>query len=190
MILKPRWEGSGIGIDEGAVVHDQSSLLRRAQALWSRWPEPLLVEAFIDGGELTVLAIGNDPPTAYPPIQRPIDARTHLACHVVRHCEAWEAPLVLTDELDAQARRAALTIFEAVGCRDMARIDFRVDNDGRLWFLEINPLPSFDPDGTFGLLAESMGLGYAQLIGRILDAAIVRNNQSPNSKIQIHSNHQ
>ena len=174
VILKPRWEGSGIGIDEDAVAHDPSSLMRRAQALWSRWTEPLLVEEFIDGGELTVLLIGNDPPTAYPPIQRPIDTRTHLASHVVRHAASWDAPLTLTEALEAQARRAALAMFEAVGCRDMARVDFRVDTEGRVWFLEINPLPSLDPEGTFGLLAESMGLTYAQLIGRVLEAAVTR----------------
>jgi D-alanine-D-alanine ligase len=202
VIVKPRWEGSGIGIDEDAVVHDRQSLMRRAHMIWSRWPEPLLVEEFIDGGELTVLVIGNDPPTAYPPIQRPIDVRTRLACHVLRGPSiGWEAPLILTEALDAQARQAALAVFEAVGCRDMARVDFRVDGQERLWFLEINPLPSLDPDGTFGLLAEAMGMTYAQLIGRVLDAAITRNNQSPNSpgppralagagKIQINSNHQ
>ena len=190
VILKPRWEGSGIGIDEDAVVYDQSSLEQRAHHLWSRWTEPLLIEAFIDGGELTVLVIGNDPPMAYPPIQRPIDVRTRLACHVVRHSDAWDAPLTLTKELEATACQAAVAVFEAVGCRDMARVDFRVDADGRAWFLEINPLPSFDPEGTFGLLAESLGLTYAQLIGRVLDAAIARNHQSPHSKIQINSNQQ
>ncbi len=51
-------------------------------------------------------------------------------------------------------------------------------------------LPSLDPEGTFGLLAESLGLTYAQLIGRVLEAAIVRNNQSSNPKLQINTTHQ
>ena len=185
MIVKPRHEGSGMGIDEGAIVRDRASLAARAQTLWARHPQPLLVEEFIDGGELTVLVIGNDPPVAYPPIQRPIDVRTRLACHVLRGpCESWEAPLALTPELDARARQAALAVFEAIGCRDVARLDFRVDGQGRLWFLEINPLPSFDPEGTFGLLAESMELTYAHLIGRVLDAALLRitNDQIPSSR--------
>lgn len=185
VIVKPRWEGSGIGIDEDAVATDRPSLMRRAQAVWSRWPEPLLIEEFIDGGELTVLVIGNDPPVAYPPIQRPIDVRTRLACHVLRGPSiGWEAPLVLTEELEAQARQAALAVFEAVGCRDMARVDVRVDGEGRVWFLEINPLPSFDPDGTFGLLAESMGVTYAQLIGRVVEAAAARLARDHGSRMQ------
>ena len=65
-------------------------------------------------------------------------------------------------------------MFERLGCRDVARIDLRVDEDGRVQFLEINPLPSFAPDGTVGLLAEYLGTTYAALLGRVLDAATLR----------------
>ena len=60
----------------------------------------------------------------------------------------------------------------------MARVDLRVDQDGQLYFLEINPLPSFDPDGSFGLLAEYLGLRYADLIGCVVDAAIRRHQST------------
>ena len=69
---------------------------------------------------------------------------------------------------------AAVKIFEVLGCQDMARVDFRVDESGEVYFLEINPLPSFAPDGSLGLLAEYLGVSYSQLVGRILDAAIER----------------
>jgi len=65
-------------------------------------------------------------------------------------------------------------MFEAVGCRDVARVDLRVDAAGRPYFLEVNPLPSFAPVGSLGLLAESLGTTYTELIGRILDAACRR----------------
>lgn len=68
----------------------------------------------------------------------------------------------------------ALVMFEALGCSDMARVDLRVDEQGRVSFLEINPLPSFDPEGSFGLLAEHLGLSYSSLIGCILEAAQAR----------------
>jgi D-alanine-D-alanine ligase len=138
-----------------------------------RWRQPVLVEAFIPFGELTVCLIGN-PPTAYPAIQRPIDPASRLSMHVVPGAEAWEAPVDLTPEIEASAGRIALTMFDALGCRDMARVDLRVDGDGRAQFLEINPLPTFDPDGSLGLLAEHLGLRYPAMIGRILDAATAR----------------
>lgn len=173
VIVKPRYQGSGIGIDQGAVVRDIAALRRRLQALFDRWPEPALVEEFIGIGELTVCLIGNDPPTAYPAIQRPVDPRGGLSCHVLQALPGmtWETPLELVDPLDREARRMAVEMFTELGCRDMARVDLRVDDHGGVWFLEINPLPSLDPEGSFGLLAEYCGLPYEQMIGRILAAA-------------------
>ncbi|MBI4323150.1 MAG: D-alanine--D-alanine ligase [Candidatus Omnitrophica bacterium] len=176
LIVKPRYQGSGIGIDEGAVVQDRPSLHRRAEWLFERWPESLIIEEFVGEGELTVCVIGNHPPTAYPAIQRPVHPESRLSCHVVRQDlpASWATPLELTDALDAEARRIALEMFAALGCRDMARVDLRADEQGTVWFLEINPLPSLDPEGSFGLLAEHLGVTYARLVGRILEAARTR----------------
>ncbi|MBI3330766.1 MAG: D-alanine--D-alanine ligase [Candidatus Omnitrophica bacterium] len=171
-IVKPRYEGSGLGIDEGAVVGDAAALAARLRQQYGRAQQPLLVEEFVGHGELTVCLIGNDPPVAYPAIQRPIDSASRLAYHVAGSSDRkWDAPLALTDALDTAARRLAVTMFQAVGCRDMARADLRVDAAGGVWFLEINPLPSFDPEGSFGLLADYLSVGYHDLIGRIVDAA-------------------
>ena len=174
VIIKPRWEGSGRGVDRGAIVNTREELAARAGWLFDRCPGPLLIEEFIDGGELTVCLIGNDPPIAYPAIQRPLDPVSRLSCHVVKLGEGRPmTPLTLDPVLDEEARRIALTMFRALGCRDMARVDLRVDGAGRAQFLEINPLPSFDPQGSFGLLAEYLGMTYSDIIKRILDAADV-----------------
>jgi len=179
LIVKPRYQGSGMGIDEGAIVHDRKALIHRMRWLFAQWPEALLVEEFIPTGELTVCVLGNSPPVAYPAVQRPLDPISRLSYHVAPAARGdGEAPLQLTDRLEAEARRLACVMFTTLGCHDLARIDFRVDQDGRLWFLEINPLPSFDPEGTFGLLAEYLGITYTQLIGRILDVACQRFSQA------------
>lgn len=179
-IVKPRYEGSGLGIDEGAVVGDDAALAARLRRQYDRAQQPLLVEEFVGHGELTVCLIGNDPPEAYPAIQRPVDPASRLACHVASSSrQEWDAPLELTDALDTAARRIAVTMFQAVGCRDMARVDLRVDAAGGVWFLEINPLPSFDPEGSFGLLADYLGLPYHGLLGRIVEAAQARLARRP-----------
>ena len=68
----------------------------------------------------------------------------------------------------------AMTIFAGLGCRDLARADFRV-RDGVPYFLEINPLPGLNPESSdLCYLAYRMGLTYPQLIGMILDAAAER----------------
>lgn len=176
LIVKPRHEGSGRGIDPGAVVHDLETLRRRVDWLWRRLQQPCLIEQFVPFGELTVLLIGNGPPCALPAIQRPLDPVSRLSCHVVPQggTERWLTPVTLTPELERCAQRAALTLFEAIGCRDVARVDLRVDEQGRVYVLEINPLPSFDPEGSLGLIAEHLGRSYAHMVGRILQAALHR----------------
>ena len=175
VIVKPRFEGSGRGIDAGAVVRTPEALAARLAWLFARCEQPMLVEEFIAAGELTVCVIGNDPPIAYPAIQRPLDPATRLSCHVITPAPSrWDTPLSLDAALDAEARRIALAMFDALGCRDMARVDLRVDDQSRVYFLEINPLPSFDPSGSFGLLAEFLGTTYTELMSRILEAALRR----------------
>ena len=175
LIVKPRHEGSGLGIDAGAVVHDLPSLARRVEWLTRRLGQPCLVEEFIPFGELTVFLIGNRPPEALPVVQRPIDPDSRLSCHVLgEEARAWLCPVELTPELEAAAAQMAVTMFEALRCRDMARVDLRVAEDGRLYFLEINLLPSFDPEGSLGLIAEYLGTTYAELINQVLNAALLR----------------
>jgi len=175
LIVKPRHEGSGLGIDAGAVVHDVVSLRRRVAWLMATWPQPCLIESFIPFGELTVFLLGNRPPLALPAIQRPLDPVSRLSCHVAGHgAGGWFCPVELTPSLDAEAKRIAVTMFETLRCRDMARVDLRVDDRGVPYFLEINPLPSFDPEGSVGLIAECRGTTYTHLIGQILDAARLR----------------
>ncbi len=176
LIVKPRYEGSGLGIDPGAVVHDPESLRRRVAWALQRFSQPCVVEEFIAHGELTVFLIGNHPPQALPAIQRPLDPDSRLSCHVTRRraSTTWLCPLELTQELDRRARAIAAAMFDALGCRDMARVDLRVDEAGRVYFLEINPLPSFDPEGSVGLLADYFQVAYRDVISEILHAAMRR----------------
>lgn len=176
VIVKPCHEGSGLGVGVDSIITDRQALYAQAERLINRFQQPCLVEEFIAFGELTVFLIGNNPPEALPAIQRPLNPQTRLSCHVAGEAspQSWLCPVAITRELDAQARQMAKAVFELLKCRDMARVDFRVDEAGKLYFLEINPLPSFAPDGSLGLLAEYLGTAYAALVGRILDAAVQR----------------
>jgi D-alanine-D-alanine ligase len=180
LIVKPRYEGSGIGIDPGAVVRDRVALEARVRWACGRFSQPVLIEEFIGHGELTICVIGNGPAEALPAIQRALDDESRLSWHVAGGVSAGRGrvltPLEIDPRLEQEAQEAALTLFEALGCRDMARADFRVDAEGRVFFLEINPLPSFDPEGTIGLLAEHLGRSYAVVVGSMLDAARTRLN--------------
>ncbi len=177
VIVKPRYEGSGCGIDRQAVVSNPDTLRVRVVESTRLFQQPVIIEEFIPSGELTVLLIGNRPPQALPAIQRAIDPSSRLSSHLIPASQAlssWVCPIELTPELDAAAGQLAVAVFDVLGCQDMARVDLRVDEKGQLYFLEINPLPSFDPQGTLGLIAEYLGRTYTGLIHEILQAALTR----------------
>jgi D-alanine-D-alanine ligase len=175
LIVKPRHEGSGIGIDEDSVVNSFQELLSRVKWLFGRLGKPIIIEEFIKSGELTVCIIGNSPAVAYPAIQRSIDSRSRLSSHVIKNASpSLETPLQISPDMDAEAARISLRMFNELGCFDMARVDLRVDEAGNMLFLEINPLPSLDPEGSFGLLAEYIGSSYTQMLGKIIDSAKTR----------------
>ena len=144
------------------------------------YQQPVLVEEFIDGEELTVGVIGNDPPVVIG-IMRVLPLR-HDGPFVYdlevkrdwRRQVRYEVPAQLRAADDPAVRHAALAAFRALGCRDVARIDFRL-RGGVPYFLEANPLPGLSP-GTSDLvlLADGVGIDYQALIGQIADAAMAR----------------
>jgi D-alanine-D-alanine ligase len=109
-----------------------------------------------------------------------LEASTRIGAHAVerhpappggwRHVTPGELDGALEAELTALARRA----FDALECRDFARADFRLDGRGRPHFLEMNPLPTFAPDGSFGIIAELLGRPLDDLLAEILSAALAR----------------
>lgn len=66
----------------------------------------------------------------------------------------------------------ALRTYKAVECRDFGRVDFRVDDAGNPYVLEINPLPSLSTEDVFMLVAKAVGMTYEQIIGKILESAL------------------
>lgn len=180
LFVKPRWEGTAKGITPRSRVEDAASLDAAVAHVVSTYRQPALVEAFLPGAEYTVTLIGNGPPRALPVLQRALESRTRIGLHALeRHAPpdgAWsfEVPGALDPALEAELARLAILAFDALACRDFARADFRLDAAGRPVFLEINPLPTFAPDGSFGILAELLGRSHASLLGEALGAGLRR----------------
>ena len=121
-----------------------------------------------------------DPPEALPVLQRATEATTGIGLHALERHEDPEAPfdyrlgIPIDPALEFALQRAALVMHEVLECRDFSRSDFRVSPDGRVWFLEINPLPTFAPDGTFAILAELAGQPYALFLAGVLGRGLRR----------------
>jgi D-alanine-D-alanine ligase len=178
LFAKPRWEGTAKGIRASSKVLDFASLEREVQRITRDYRQPALIEEFLPGAEYTVTIVGNDPPRALPVLQRALDAATGIGAHAI--AEAGSAPLEthlpghLDAALEAELGRLALCAYEQLECLDFARADFRLDAAGRPRFLEMNPLPTFAPHGTFGVLAELEGRPLDALIADVIRAGLAR----------------
>jgi D-alanine-D-alanine ligase len=180
LIVKPAWEGSSKGIRYRSVVGSWAELAEVVDAVRQDYQQPILVEEFIEGDELTVGVVGNDPPRIVGimrvlPVQQ--GGRFVYGLEVkrdFRRLVRYECPAQLSATTTTAVEEAALRAFNALRCRDVARIDFRL-RDGRPYFLEINPLPGLNPESSdLVILAELVGWTYTQLIQNILDAALAR----------------
>jgi D-alanine-D-alanine ligase len=185
LFVKPRWEGTAKGIRPSSRVEDRDGLVREVDHVVRHYRQPALVEAFVPGPEYTVMLAGHAPPRALPVLQRALEAETGIGLHALeRHPPppgGWRhvVPGVLDPALESRLAALAARAFEALECRDYARVDFRLDAGGTPRFLEINPLPTFAVDGSFGIAAELLGRPLEALLAEILGAALARLGLAP-----------
>jgi D-alanine-D-alanine ligase len=179
VIVKPRYEGSGKGIAPSSRCDSQEALRDEVSRQYALYDQDLLVEAFVDGAEYTVGVVG-DPPTALPVLQRAIEATTGIGLHALARHEDADEPHAYTlagflgVDLERRLQAAAVRMHRQLECRDFSRSDFRVDAAGVAWFLEINPLPTLAPDGTFAILAELAGRPYRAFLAEVLGGGLRR----------------
>jgi D-alanine-D-alanine ligase len=179
VIAKPAWEGSSKGIRARCVVDRPAALPEVIRSLRSDHRQPVLIEEYIAGDELTVGMVGNEPPE-FVGIMRVVPVKP-TECFVyslevkrdyLRQVR-YECPAPLGAATHA-VEEAALRAFQILGCRDVARLDFRL-RGGIPYFLEVNPLPGLNPNsGDLVIMAKLAGWDYPQLIRTILQAAMER----------------
>lgn len=179
--VKPAHEGSSIGIRSTSRVEDAGCLMEVAGSLLARYRQPVLVEEFIDGDEVTVGLVGNCPPRVMG-IMRVLP-RTPQQYFIYslevkrdwRRLVDYECPAQLDPGLVREIAESSVRAFEALGCRDLARVDFRVGHDGVPYFLEMNPLPGLNPASSdLPIMVSRLGVEYGVLIGDILRSAVER----------------
>jgi len=149
--------------------------------LLESYRQPVMVEEFIAGDEVTVGVVGNDPPAVLGimrvlPRERKGDFVYSL--EVKRDWERlveYECPARLPQTVLAKITEFSLTTFQALGCRDFARLDFRVSPEGVPYFLEINPLPGLNPRSSdLPIMARRLGWTYQELVTAVVKAALKR----------------
>ena len=183
LIVKPNQEGSSKGVSAHAsVVDDEESLRQVVRELLDKYRQPALIEYYIAGREFTVGLLGDKRPRVLPPMEiifldkanpRPVydyQIKQEWEKHVYYQCPAHLTPA----ELKSMERIARET-FVALDCRDVARVDFRMDDTGEIYVLEVNPLPGLTPGySDLCLIANAANIDYRSLIGEILTGGLKR----------------
>jgi D-alanine-D-alanine ligase len=182
LMVKPVAEGSSKGVVGKSVCHSEAELREVVKELVERYDQPALIEEYIGGREFTVGLLGERRPKVLPPMEIVFTDRTDKTpiYKFEDKLEAndrikYEVPAKLEPGQLERVKSAARGAFMALGCRDVARIDFRMDEAGRIYFLECNPLPGLTPGWSdLVLIAQGEGMDYPTLMGEILSGAIRR----------------
>ena len=182
VIVKPSEEGTSKGISSDSVATDLLGVKKRVKDIVNKYNQPALVEEFISGQEFTVAVIGNDPPEVLPPVQISLKGRTDLGDEFYTHTRAelgngeieYICPSKAPEELLKKIKGLALGAYRAIGCRDLGRIDIRVDRNNVPYFLECNPLPHLGSVDVFPMVARATGRTHESIIVDILEHGLKR----------------
>jgi D-alanine-D-alanine ligase len=181
LFLKPRNEGSGVGIDKHSLVHSEGELRAKLANLFSRFNEPVIAEPFLEGREFTVAVLGNASPEVYAMevdfSACPEDERFYsydIKCNYPDLPKFTCPPVMPKAEVNAIAD-IALKTYRVLNVMDIARIDIRCDARGNPFVLDVNPLPGLTPDySDLPRALKLAGKPYAYLIERIVEEARTR----------------
>jgi len=182
MMVKPVAEGSSKGVLPNSVVKNAEELKEVVTSITSRYKQGALVEEFLTGREFTIGLLGETKPEVLPPMEIVFNDKSNpTPIYTFAHKQdtndevTYVAPAEVDEKLRRELETAAKKCFKALGCRDVARMDFRLDSFGRVNFIECNPLPGLTPEWSdLCIIANGAGVNYQQLVGRILAPAIKR----------------
>ncbi len=181
VVVKPAWEGSSKGIRARCLVDDVQTLVRIVRELWQDYSQSLLVEEYVGGAELTIGLVGNGPPRILGVMEVvPLKPSERFIYSIEvkrnwRECVRYESPARLLGTTQKQIESQALEAWDRLGCRDLCRMDFRLNAAGEPVFIETNPLPGLNPvTSDLVILASGVGVSYDQLIRDVLTAGLCR----------------
>jgi D-alanine-D-alanine ligase len=162
IVVKPVDQGSSVGTSIVRRAEDVPAALEKVIRLFGR----VLVERFIEGDELTVGIVGDEtlPPICIRPTREFYDYDAKYVANDTQYLFDAGYPLALLD----RARELSKRIVDELGCRHLARVDWMVDRDLRLWFLEVNTLPGFTSHSLVPKAAAHIGVSFEELCERLV----------------------
>jgi D-alanine-D-alanine ligase len=175
IVVKPSSQGSALGIKFARTAADVPAALIAAFS----YDAKVLLERHIDGRDLAVSVLdGPDGPVALPVVEAvptggEDDFYDFQARYEIGRTE-FICPAELPDAVTARAQQLALRTYELLGCYGFGRVDLMLDAAGDLYVLEANPIPGLTETSLLPQAAEEAGVGFDELVGRILESAFDR----------------
>lgn len=207
MFVKPSREGTSVGITAESVVHTVTQLREQIEKQIKRYNQPILAEHFVKGREITVGMVGNleksksarrinertptnvlpDTLHFFPPLEvdhtKYDESEKGIYTNKIKVELAddfhYLCPAPISPELDHELKILAGAVFRVIGCTDVARVDFRLDErqNNKPYILEVNPLPGLNPGlSDLTIAAKAGGWPYEKVVNTILDLACKRQN--------------
>src|SRR5262245_9423705 len=186
VIVKPAREDGSIGIEFSAVVSSIRELMERMDWLHANFDSPVLIEEYIEGREMYVGVLGNDKPEALPVVELDLsklpDGTPRIAAAEVKWGKGTKAyrdtksaiATDLSDDTVMVLQQTAIAAYQALELRDYGRVDMRLQADGRVHVIEVNPNPWLSSKAEFAMAARKAGRTYSRLVEEIVELAMAR----------------
>lgn len=186
LIVKPSREDASSGVEKESVVYNFDQLNERIKKAFEEYNPPILVEEFIEGRELHVSVLGNNPPEVLPIIEFDFSELPTDHPSIISYDAKWNpleesyhkvhsiCPAKLTKRVQKKVKAAVLDSYKITGCHDYARLDLRLTKDNKVFVLEVNPNPDLTEGVSFMESAEHIGLSFGETLSKIVECALSR----------------
>lgn len=180
VITKLAREDASIGISENSVVRNFTDLRNQLEYLFHTYKQEVLIEEYIEGREINVAILGS---RILPLSEIKFDNLPDNLPKIITYEAKWspdsvyynntvpECPAKLPKEIEDKIKNAAENAYNALGCRDYARVDIRLSKRNVPYVIEVNPNPDISPDAGFIRSANAAGLSFEDVILSIAELA-------------------
>ncbi len=179
LFAKPISEGTGKGIAPNSKINSYKELKEVCADLLKKFNQPVLVEEYLPGREFTVGVLGTGEEAWVPGAIEVVCKEDKENIYSYENKEKYDLLvdyIAIKGEMLEEASKVALGAWKALNCLDGGRVDVRIDRNGRMSFIEVNPLAGLNPiSSDLPILGRLNGISYKEIISEILKSAVKRN---------------